>query len=203
MQSNNFNRSAHRSAGYTALIERYDIEVIPHWHTSFVGLTGTHRIDSSAGITLETFPANYWPGETPGEHLAFALKYDGVNLAILAALFQQIPAEELVAYIRSKPTGKYARRLWFLYEMLTGDILRWKMRNRVTMLISWSRKYTIPSRRPAKSGVSVLMIIYWETVLSARSYGAPRLCMHSSRKSFLNAANNSFQDTPRNCCAGR
>jgi len=28
-----------------------------------------------------------------------------------------------IEYVRSKPTGKYARRLWFLYEFLTGKTL--------------------------------------------------------------------------------
>ena len=26
----------------------------------------------------------------------------------------------MLAYIRSKPTGKYARRIWYLFELLTG-----------------------------------------------------------------------------------
>src|SRR6185369_9265484 len=55
-----------------------------------------------------------------GGHLEFALKYDGTNLEILSALFEKAPEEELLAYIRSKPTGKYARRIWYLFELLTG-----------------------------------------------------------------------------------
>ena len=62
-------------------------------------------------------------GKPLGNHLEFALKYDGTNLAILASLFQKIEEDELLEYVRSKPTGKYARRLWFLYEFLTGKTL--------------------------------------------------------------------------------
>ena len=69
------------------------------------------------------YPAKYWPGETLGDHLEFALKYDGTNLAILASLFQKASEDDLLDYVRSKPTGKYVRRLWFLYEFLTGKIL--------------------------------------------------------------------------------
>ncbi len=58
-----------------------------------------------------------------GGQLEFALKYDGTNLGILAALFQAIETNELVGYIRSKPTSKYAKRLWFLYELLTQQKL--------------------------------------------------------------------------------
>jgi len=116
-------QSTLRPAGYAALIERYSLEVIPHWHRSLVASSGTHRSDSTGGVIEETYPAKYWPGDTLGDHLEFALKYDGTNLAILASLFQAVAVEEFLAYVESKPTGKYARRLWFLYEFLTGTRL--------------------------------------------------------------------------------
>lgn len=116
-------KSTYRLAGYAALIQRYDLDVIPNWHKSLVTASGIHRIDSSGGVIEEVYPSKYWPGDTLGEHLEFALKYDGTNLAILASLFQKAKEEDLLEYVRSKPTGKYARRLWFLYESLTGRAL--------------------------------------------------------------------------------
>lgn len=110
-------------AGYAALIQRYGLDVIPNWHRSFVAATGIHRIDSSGGVIEEVYPSRYRPGDTLGDHLEFALKYDGTNLAILSALFQEAAEEDMLEYVRSKPTGKYARRLWFLYEFLTGNKL--------------------------------------------------------------------------------
>ncbi|MEJ2168803.1 MAG: hypothetical protein P8X90_25080, partial [Desulfobacterales bacterium] len=104
-------------------IERYDLDVMPNWHKSLVTTSGIHRIDSSGGIVEEVYPPKYWPGDTLGDHLEFALKYDGTNLAILSILFQKIAEEDLLIHVRSKPTGKYARRLWFLYEFLTGKML--------------------------------------------------------------------------------
>ena len=112
-----------RPAGYSMLIERYGLDVIPNWHRSIVVTSGTHRIDSTGSVIEEVYPFRYWPGEELGDHLEFALKYDGTNLAILASLFQQVAVEEFLDYIRSKPTGKYARRLWYLYEFLTGTNL--------------------------------------------------------------------------------
>ena len=112
-----------RPAGYGALIERYGLEVIPNWHKSFVGAGRTHRVVSTGAVTEEIFPAPHWPGDSLGGQLEFALKYDGTNLGILAALFQVIDTKELMGYIQSKPTGKYARRVWFLYELLTGQNL--------------------------------------------------------------------------------
>lgn len=109
----------YRLAGYSELIDRYNLDVIPNWHRSLVATTGVHRLDSRDNTVEEVYPSKYWPGDTVGDHLEFALKYDGTNLAILGILFQEI-GKDIVEYIRSKPTGKYARRLWFLYELLTG-----------------------------------------------------------------------------------
>jgi len=123
MAQNDQDKSTYRLVGYAALIERYDLDVIPNWHKSLVTASGIHRIDSSGGVIEEVYPSKYWPGDTLGDHLEFALKYDGTNLAILASLFQKAAEEDLLEYVRSKPTGKYARRLWFLYEFLTGKTL--------------------------------------------------------------------------------
>ncbi len=112
-----------RLAGYAALLDSYNLEAIPNWHRSLVASTGTHRIRDEDGLKEETYPAKYWPGNSPGGQLEFALKYDGTNLAILATLFEVMPEEDLLEYIRSKPTGKYARRAWFLFEFLTGRSL--------------------------------------------------------------------------------
>jgi hypothetical protein len=113
-----------RPAGYAALVELYGIDIIPNWHRSLVTTSGGHRIDSTGGVIEEVYPSKYWPGNTLGDHLEFALKYDGTNLAILASLFQKVAPEDFLGYVQSKPTGKYARRLWFLYEFFTGTSLQ-------------------------------------------------------------------------------
>jgi len=120
---NDQDESKYRPAGYAVLVEWYNLDVIPNWHKSLVTARGIHQIDSSEGVTKEVYPAKYWPGDTLGDHLEFALKYDGTNLAILSILFQKVEQEHLLEYIRSTPTGKYARRLWYLYEFLTGRTL--------------------------------------------------------------------------------
>jgi hypothetical protein len=112
-----------RPAGYEALIARYGLDVFPNWHRSFVATSGLHRIDTAPGMSEEIYSPRYWPGDSLGGQLEFALKYDGINLTILASLFERTSQKELLAYIESKPTGKYARQLWFLYEFLTGSML--------------------------------------------------------------------------------
>ena len=123
MNEHNLQGREVRPAGYQALIARYELDVVPNWHRSFVANSGPHRVDTTAGVTEAVYPAKYWPGDTLGDHLEFALKYDGTNLAILTSLFQVARQEEFLAYVESKPRGKYARRLWFLYEFLTGSTL--------------------------------------------------------------------------------
>ena len=113
-----------RPAGYEALIARYELLVIPNWRRSFVAINGPGRINAISDIVEEVYPSKYWPGDSLGGHLEFALKYDGTNLAILAGLFEVVSKKEFIDYIKSKPTGKYARRLWFLYEFLTGSLLQ-------------------------------------------------------------------------------
>ncbi len=112
-----------RPAGYAHLRQKYDITGIPNWHTSSVSSTGTHRSQVQDGAIEEIYPVKYWPGDKVGDHLEFALKYDGVNLSILKQIFETVPQTEITNYINSKPTGKYARRIWFYYEFLTEQQL--------------------------------------------------------------------------------
>jgi len=110
----------YRLAGYAFLIEKYQLNVLPNWHTSSVSQTGMLRSGNQEGHVESVYPLSYWPGESAGNHLEFSLKYDGINLGILYALFEITPEEEITNWISSKPTGKYTRRAWFLFEFLTG-----------------------------------------------------------------------------------
>jgi len=108
-----------RPAGYAYVLEKLGLTGMPHWHISSVSATGVHKLITQDGAIEDIYPKKYWPGEKVGNHLEFALKYDGVNLGLLSLIFKHIPQEELTEYIKSKPTGKYARRVWFFYEFLT------------------------------------------------------------------------------------
>lgn len=116
-------QDATRSAGYAALIERFGLDVVPNWHRSVVSDGAVRRTDVTPSGAVDTYPSNYWPGPHLGAHIEFALKYDGTNLALLAAILPAVGPEEITRFVRSKPTGKYARRIWYFYEMLTGDQL--------------------------------------------------------------------------------
>ena len=109
-----------RSAGYTRLLSRFGLTAMPDPHSSFVAATGGRQQKMQGGGVEDIYSLQYWPGEGIGDHLEFALKYDGVSLSSLKVIFDAAAETELVDYIRSKPTGKYARRIWFFYEFLTG-----------------------------------------------------------------------------------
>ncbi len=105
-------------AGYEYLVQKLALTGMPNWHRSSVSTTGTSDTRLHGEQVDQVFRKQYWPGETLGRHLEFALKYDGVNLSLLTQIFEKIPEEDLTKYIKSKPTGKYARRIWFFYEFL-------------------------------------------------------------------------------------
>lgn len=53
-------------------------------------------------------------------HLEFALRHEGVDLAALAAVCAGLDPQRLADWINGRPSGKYARKIGFLYEWLTG-----------------------------------------------------------------------------------
>src|SRR5205823_3981481 len=69
------------------------------------------------------FDKRYWPGETLGDHLSFALRHEPIDLLILKRVFEAAPKDEAEALVRAAPTGIPARRAWYLYETLTGRTL--------------------------------------------------------------------------------
>ena len=147
-----------RRAGYTALVERYGLDVIPNWHASWVLTQGVRQRTVLPEGIEEAYPATYWPGDDPGDHLTFALKYDGTNLGILAALFRKMPQTDVLAYVASRPTGKYARRIWFLYEFLTGRRLPLddlpRVGSYVALLDPKAYYTTTPSRRVQRQRIN-------------------------------------------------
>ncbi|MBI4545236.1 MAG: Fic family protein [Gemmatimonadetes bacterium] len=106
-------------AGYGALWERYSLPV-PLPPRLVLIAERHHRAETDAWLVLTPRHA---PDDSLAGHLEFALKWEGVDLGVLRWLFRAVAAEEVAAIVRQKPTGAYARRLWFLYEWLTGSRL--------------------------------------------------------------------------------
>jgi hypothetical protein len=107
-------------AGYAALIDAYGLRV-PLPRT--LSATGEHhRLRAEAGGWRILTP-RYAPSPDLEAHLTFALKYEGLDLAVLKRLFATVAPAEIEAIVRAKPTGSYSRRIWFLYEWLIGGHL--------------------------------------------------------------------------------
>jgi len=106
-------------AGYAALIERYDLSLPSP--ARMAAIAARHHPPSSIAWTMLT--PRHAPEPSLSGHLTFAFRYEGVDLQILAQLFRVLDAEDVAAVVRAAPTGGFSRRLWFLYEWLTGTQL--------------------------------------------------------------------------------
>ncbi len=105
--------------GYGALILKYELKVVLPESLSVIGFG--YRKYSQKYWNIYT--ASYLPQDSIIGHLTFALKYEGVDLAILNALFRKIEVKQLVEEIKQAPNDRYRRRIWFFYEWLTQNIL--------------------------------------------------------------------------------
>ena len=103
-------------AGYAALIGACGLAVPLPRTLSAIG--ERHRIVEREGWRIVT--PRHAPHPTLEGHLTFALKYEGLDLAVLKRLFVAVGPAAIEALVRGTPTGSYARRIWFLYEWLTG-----------------------------------------------------------------------------------
>lgn len=157
-----------RPVGYAHLVHRHGLIVVPHHRWSYIG--GIRRELRDSGISFHEYPSGYAPSDWDSdvEHLLFSLKYDGVNLEILAACCHTLKdageRETLAAKIRSLPTGKYVRRLWLVYEELTGDRLPVDdlSRGNYVPLLEASEYVTGPEIRSRRQRVDINLLGNWQ-----------------------------------------
>jgi Fic family protein len=79
----------------------------------------------------KVFPKSYLPEDSNQlteiaalyNHLVFALKYEGINLSVFAALIKKYQQRQLTELVNIEPTGQYTRKIWFLIEWLSGKTL--------------------------------------------------------------------------------
>ena len=106
-------------AGNLWLQQHFNLNKYKLTRKSFIG--HREKIELSLSGEIEhTYGPKYAPQiNSPLKHLEFALKYDDLSLDFLNTLFSRITIEEITAYIAATPTGKYARKIGYLYEWLT------------------------------------------------------------------------------------
>lgn len=106
-------------AGYAWLIIKYKLKTPAPPRLAAIAASGSPK-STDDWIMLRRARR---PEETVAAHLEFALKYEGVDLGVLNALFDTLELEVMVELVQKTPLGRYTRRLWYLYEWLTGRIL--------------------------------------------------------------------------------
>ena len=112
--------------GYEALIQKYNLQVIPHFRSSYIIAQGSKQIIKEDHREVYLFPKKYIlkDMENPFSHLEFALKHEGVHLHLIQELFQHIKKSEIESYLKTHPLAQIARRLWYFYEKLTDTTLK-------------------------------------------------------------------------------
>ena len=113
--------------GYSALIETYGLRTLPLATRSCIDarVKGRQR-QQTGGQWFALFEPSYKPASGMAGQLQFALRYEGINLQVLAVLFdaQQNAAQEaLCQWLTANPESRYARIACFLYEWLTAQEL--------------------------------------------------------------------------------
>ncbi len=107
------------SVGYQYVINTLALKVLPLRCPAQVrSVTRIERLDRILAV-----PQRLAPGDSLVDHLLFALKHEGTELAVLAAAFRQLNPADLLAELRRTPTGAYIRALCYLWEWLTGKTL--------------------------------------------------------------------------------
>lgn len=113
----------YKPAGDQWLKEKFNISGYILTHCSYIGSNDSIEITNKGNIE-QVYSRKYAPNEDmPMSHLEFSLKYDDLNLPFLKRVFDNILVEELERSIELSPSGKYARKIGFLFEFLTGKQL--------------------------------------------------------------------------------
>ncbi len=111
-----------RLAGYAAIVHALAVKA-PVRRLSCVSekhIRGSQRAEPRWIV----FDRRYWPGDTFGDHLSFALRHERMDLLILKRTFEAVVANEMADFVRAAPNGIPNRRGWFLYELLTERKLK-------------------------------------------------------------------------------
>src|ERR1017187_6874890 len=121
MADDNSTRRLPISMGLCRLVEDLQLQV-PQPATRSEIVAGARKTIVADGKILEQYPKNYAPQGLFG-NLRFALRYEPIALDVYLAIFQALDTLQLEEWIRCEPTSIFARRAWYLYELLKGKQL--------------------------------------------------------------------------------
>jgi len=110
-----------RLVGTARLVAEYGLAV-PVREPSVVSdgsVRGSRREED--GWTV--FDKRYAPGDDFASQLGFSIRHEPFDLLFLKRLFAAVGRQPVEEMVRSEPTGSTARKVWYLYETLTGETL--------------------------------------------------------------------------------
>mgnify|MGYP002037137058 CR=1 FL=1 len=107
-------------AGYQWLIENQSLPALPRASACYIDSSVRGRNEhEQGGQTRYRFSPQYAPDDNWISHLQFALRYESVDLTVLALLFRAVDGKPLCQWLEDYPNSAYARRACFFYEWLT------------------------------------------------------------------------------------
>lgn len=116
------------TVGYARLVSAYALPARPRPMAAVIDTAVKGRLTDLQGeVELRRFEPKYRPEPTLVGDLQFALRYEGVDLEVLALLFARAGRGELEDWLRRRPESRFARRAGFLFEWLTGEALAAKV----------------------------------------------------------------------------
>ena len=142
-----------KNVGYAHLHGHLALGVLPPRCPARVRpVTRLTRLEEELAVPPERAPAD----DDLLSYLLFALKHEGVDLAILSETFPYLLVESLVAALEASPNGIYLRRLACLYESFVGLLpLEPLVKGRAVPLFDPERYVTGPARRNSRWRVDV------------------------------------------------
>lgn len=116
---------ARELVGYAHLIEHFQLPAralatIAVIDSAVRGRQTTENSDSE----VTQFQSTYRPNPTLLGNLQFALRYEGLNLEVLALLFTKTGRADIEKMLAEQPESSFARRIGYLYEWLTGEEIK-------------------------------------------------------------------------------
>jgi len=135
--------------GYARLCEALSLKVIAPRRVAMIKpVTRITLIGDCLAVPQSVAPAQH----SLFEHVLFALKHEGVNLAILCQTFELLGPEPLLAELARSPNGVFIRKACFIWEGLTGRSLDYAtpVRGSVVALFDPKRYVTGPSIRNSR-----------------------------------------------------
>jgi hypothetical protein len=121
MAENETSKMLQRPIGLVAVVEELKLQVpLPAVRSFVVAGARKTRVENEA--IYELYPRTYGT-KSLYENLKFAMRYEPIDLGVLKAAFVRIEAKDVETWVKAETTGIYTRKMWYLYELLTEQIL--------------------------------------------------------------------------------